>query len=80
MTYITRKSFTLKYVCSTSVTPDLVFGVGGVYPLAVFAGLKQDMDGIELQENLTGHAVKEGDVGQGCGRKEEHLTTGGALT
>lgn len=58
----------------------LVFGVGRVYSLAVFAGLQQDVDGIELQKNLTGHAVEEGDVGQGCRSQEEHFPTGGALT
>lgn len=44
----------------------LVFGVGRVDSLAVPAGLQQDLDGVELQENLTGHAVEEGDVGQRC--------------
>lgn len=58
----------------------LVFGVGRVDSLAVSAGLQQDLDGIELQQNLTGHAVEEGDVGQGRRRQEEHFTTGGALT
>lgn len=58
----------------------LVFGVGRVNPPAVFAGLQQDVDGIKLQENLTGHAVKEGDVGQGGRSQEEYFTTGGALT
>lgn len=57
----------------------LVFGVGRVDPLSVFAGLQQDLDGVELQQDLAGHAVEEGDVGQGCGCEEEHLTTGGAL-
>lgn len=41
----------------------LVFGVGCVDSLPVFTGLQEDLDGVELQENLTGHAVKEGDVG-----------------
>lgn len=38
------------------------------------------MDGIKLQEDLTGHAVKEGDIGQGSRRQEEHFTTGRGLT
>lgn len=58
----------------------LVFGVGGVHPLAVSAGLQQDLDGVELQQDLAGHAVKEGDVGQSCRRQQENLTAGGALT
>lgn len=58
----------------------LVFGVGGVDPLAVSAGLQQDLDGVELQQDLAGHAVKEGDVGQSCRRQQENLTAGGALT
>lgn len=57
----------------------LVFGVGCVDSLAVFAGLHQDMYGVELQEYLTGHAVKEGDIGQGCRCQEEHFPTGGTL-
>lgn len=57
----------------------LVFGVGRVDSLAVSAGLQQDLDGVELQQNLTGHAVEEGDVGQGCRRQEEYFATGGAL-
>jgi len=57
----------------------LVFWVGCVNSLTVFAGLQQDVDGIQLQENLTGHAVKEGDIGQGCRGQEEDFTTGGAL-
>lgn len=57
----------------------LVFGVGRVDSLAVSAGLQQDVDGVELQEDLTGHAVEEGDVGQSCRRQEEHFPTGGAL-
>lgn len=57
----------------------LVFWVRSVDSLAVSAGLQQDLDGIELQEDLTGHAVEEGDVGQGCRRQEEHFTTGGGL-
>lgn len=57
----------------------LIFGVGCVDSLAVFAGLQQDVDGIKLQENLAGHAVEEGDVGQGCRRQEEYFTTGGGL-
>lgn len=58
----------------------LVFGVGGVDPLAVSAGLQQDLNGVELQQDLAGHAVEEGDVGQSCRRQQENLTTGGALT
>lgn len=61
-------------------TPYLVFGVGGVDPLAVSAGLQQDLDGVELQQDLAGHAVEEGDVGQSCRRQQENFTTGGALT
>lgn len=61
-------------------TPYLVFGVGGVHPLAVSAGLQQDLDGAELQQDLAGHAVEEGDVGQSCRRQQENLPTGGALT
>lgn len=57
----------------------LVFGVGGVDPLAVSAGLQQDLDGVELQQDLTGHAVEEGDVGQSCRRQQENLPAGGAL-
>lgn len=53
----------------------LVFGVGCVNSLAVSAGLQQDVDGVKLQENLTGHAVEEGDIGQGCRRQEEYFTT-----
>lgn len=59
--------------------PHLVFGVGRVHPLAVPAGLQQDLDGVELQQDLAGHAVEEGDVGQGRRRQQEHLATGGAL-
>lgn len=60
--------------------PDLIFGVGCVDPLAVSAGPQKDLDGVELQQDLAGHAVEEGDVGQSCGRQQEHLATGGALT
>lgn len=60
--------------------PYLVFGVGGVHPLAVSAGLQQDLDGVELQQDLAGHAVEEGDVGQSCRRQQENLAAGGALT
>lgn len=58
----------------------LVFGVRGVHPLLVSAGLQQNVDGVQLQQNLTRHAVKKGDVGQSCRRQEEHLPAGGALT
>lgn len=57
----------------------LVLGVRRVHPLAVPAGLQQDLDGVELQQDLAGHAVEEGDVGQGGRRQQEDLTTGGAL-
>lgn len=57
----------------------LVFGVGRVDSLAVSAGLQQDLDGVQLQQNLAGHAVEERDVGQGRRRQEENLTAGGAL-
>lgn len=57
----------------------MVLGVGRVYSLAVPAGLQQDLDGVELQQDLTGHAVEEGDVGQGDRRQQEDLATGGAL-
>lgn len=57
----------------------LVLGVGRVYSLAVPAGLQQDLDGVELQQDLAGHAVEEGDVGQGGRRQQEDLATGGAL-
>ena len=57
----------------------LVFGVGRVHPLAVSAGLQQDLDGVQLQQDLAGHAVEERDVGQGRRRQEEDFTTGGAL-
>lgn len=63
----------------THLGAHLVFGVGRVDPLAVGAGLQQDVDGVELQQDLTGHAVEEGDVGQGCGGQEEDLAAGGAL-
>lgn len=57
----------------------LVLGVGRVHPLAVPAGLQQDLDGVELQQDLAGHAVEEGDVGQSGRRQQEDLATGGAL-
>lgn len=63
----------------TVSTQHLVFGVGGVHPLAVPAGLQQDGDGVELQQDLAGHAVEEGDVGQGRRRQQEDLAAGGAL-
>lgn len=61
------------------VTRHLVFGVRGVHPLAVLARLQQDVDGVELQQDLAGHAVEEGDVGKGRRRQKEDLAAGGAL-
>lgn len=79
---ITSPSLDLKTCPPTGLCfclPHLVFGVGRVHPLAVPAGLKQDLDGVELQQDLAGHAVEEGDVGQGRRRQQEHLAAGGAL-
>lgn len=55
----------------------LIFRVGSIHSLAVFAGLEEDVDGVELKEDLTGHAVEESDVGKGSRRQEEDLATGG---
>ena len=49
----------------------LVPGIRRVYSLFVAAGLQEDADGIQLQEHLTGHRVKEGDVGKGCRGQQE---------
>jgi hypothetical protein len=57
----------------------LVFRVGSIHSLAVFAGLEEDVDGVELEKDLTGHAVEESDVGKGSRRQEEDLATGGTL-
>lgn len=43
----------------------LVPGVGCVHSLFVTAGFQEDPDGIQLQKHLTGHRVKEGNVGKG---------------
>lgn len=65
---------------TVEVEPHLVLGVWRVHSLAVPTGLQEDVDGVQLQQDLTGHAVKEGDVGERRRRQEEDLTTGGALT
>lgn len=62
------------------MSEDLVFGVRRVHSLAVSAGLQQDLDGVELQQDLTGHAVEEGDVGQSGRGQEEDFPAGGRLT
>ena len=64
---------------ATAPVQYLVFGVGGVHPLTVSAGLQQDLHGVELQQDLAGHAVEEGDVGQRRRRQQEDLAAGGAL-
>ena len=51
--------------------------VGGT--LLVAAGLQEDADGIQLQEHLTGHRVKEGDVGKGRRGQQEDFPRRGLL-
>ena len=57
----------------------LVPGVRRVYSLLVAAGLQQHADGIQLQEHLTGHRVKEGDVGKGRRGQQEDFPRRGLL-
>lgn len=58
----------------------LVFGVRRVDAPPVSAGPQQDVNGVELQEDFTGHAVKEGDVRQRCRGQQKHFAAGRALT
>lgn len=58
----------------------LVFGVRRVHSLPVSTGLDQDANGVELQEDFTGHAVKERDVCQSCRGQQKHFTAGGIFT
>lgn len=58
----------------------LVFGVRRVDALPVSAGLQQDVNGVELQEDFTGHAVEEGDIRQRCRGQQKHFAAGRALT
>lgn len=60
-------------------TAHLVPGIRRVYSLFVTAGLQEDADGIQLQEHLTGHCVKEGDVGKGCRGQQEDFPRRGLL-
>ncbi len=61
-------------------TEYLVFWVWRVDALAVSAGLEQDVNSIELQQDFTCHAIKECDVCQCCWGQQKHFTTGSTLT
>lgn len=58
-------------VPGVSRASHLVPGIRRVHSLLVTAGFQQDPDGVQLQEHLTGHCVKEGDVGKGRRGQQE---------
>lgn len=62
-----------------SPASHLVPGIRRVHPLLVAAGFQEDTDGIQLQEHLAGHRVKEGDVGQGRRGQQEDFPGRGLL-
>lgn len=63
----------------SSPASHLVPGIRRVYPLLVAAGFQEDADGIQLQEHLAGHRVKEGDVGKGRRGQQEDFPGRGLL-
>lgn len=66
-------------VLGPSCASHLVPGIRCVHSLLVTAGLQEDTDGIQLQEHLAGHRVKEGDVGKGRRGQQEDFPRRGLL-
>lgn len=49
----------------------LVPSIRRVHSLLVTAGFQEDTDGVQLQEHLAGHCIKERDVGKGRRGQQE---------